>query len=306
MRTGARGRGPGARGAAVIAALAAVAGLAAWGQDQPKRDLLQAMKDELERSRRISLPGLDPPYFIQYTLDQGEIFSVSASLGGLMSRRRDVVREPEILVRVGDYQFDNGNFAGGRFGTRYDLGRFPIEDSYDVLRRFFWLETDSAYKSAVEAVSRKRAALRNITQTDHLNDFAHAAPVQHLRPIPALDIEEDLWSRQVRAYSALFADYPEIKNSSVEFESSAGGFTLVNSEGTAVREPETVSILRVRAMAQAADGMSRARRHHLPWPGPDAHARRQRSGARRPPAGGKRGGAGARAQGRGLQRPRAV
>ena len=47
-----------------------------------------------------------------------------------------------------------------------------------------------------------------------------------------------------------------MKNSSVELESSAGGFTMVNSEGTEVREPETVSFLRIRAIAQAADGMT--------------------------------------------------
>jgi PmbA/TldA metallopeptidase C-terminal domain len=258
---GIRDQGSGIRGRGVAAAIAlfgTLIGLAAWGQDQKTpRDLLQAMKDELGRSRQISLAGLEPPYFIEYLVDQAENFSVSASLGGLISRRRDAIRDPEIIVRVGDYQFDNGNFTGGgRFGSHYNLGRFPIDDSYDVLRRFFWLETDSAYKSAVEAISRKRAALRNITQADHLNDLAHAEPVQHLRPIPHLNINEDVWSRQVRAYSALFADFPEIKNSSVEFESSAGGFTLVNSEGTAVREPETVSILRVRAIAQAADGMT--------------------------------------------------
>ena len=48
----------------------------------------------------------------------------------------------------------------------------------------------------------------------------------------------------MRALSAFFARYPEVKNSSVELESSAGGFTLVNSEGTEVREPESASVLR--------------------------------------------------------------
>ena len=81
-----------------------------------------------------------------------------------MSRRRRTFREPEVHVRVGDYKFDNTNYVGSGFGfgTRYDLGRFPLEDAYSVLRRYLWLETDSAYKSAVEAISRKRAALRNL------------------------------------------------------------------------------------------------------------------------------------------------
>jgi hypothetical protein len=246
------------RAAAILLAAAAVA---AWSQQPaaaPQDNLLRAMHDELERSRHISLPGLEPPYFVQYLLDREEIFTVSASLGGILSQRSEIIRQPQVSVRVGDYQFDNTNYTGSgfNFGSRYDLGRFPLDNTYDVLRRYFWLDTDSAYKSAVEAISRKRAALRNVTQNDRLNDFAHAAPVQHLRPMPHLDLDKDLWTRQVRTLSAVFAKYPEIKSSDVELESAVGGFTMVNSEGTEVREPETANLVRLRAAAQAADGMT--------------------------------------------------
>ncbi len=238
--------------------LAIAAGvLTLFAQTAAPDPLLQAMQDELARARKMSLNSLEAPYFIEYILDQSENFSVSASLGGIVSQRRDRFREPDVRVRVGDYKFDNTNFAGSgfNFGTRYDLGRFPLEDSYPVLRRYFWLRSDSAYKSAVEALSRKRAALRNI-QNEQLNDFAHAEPVRHIRELPRLVIDEDAWVRKVRVLSGIFARYPGVKNSSVELESSAGGITMVNTEGTAVREPETVTFLRVRAQAQAPDGMS--------------------------------------------------
>src|SRR5205814_4216925 len=93
--------------------------------------------------------------------------------------RHDRFRAPEVHVRVGDYKFDNTNYVGSGFGfgSRYDLERFPLENAYPVLRRYLWLETDSAYKSAVEAISRKRAALRNLTQSEQLSDFSHAEPV---------------------------------------------------------------------------------------------------------------------------------
>ena len=86
---------------------------------------------------------------------------------------------------MGDYKFDNTNFAGSGFdfGARYDLERFPLDNSYPVLRRYLWLETDSAYKSAVEAISRKRAAIRNLNQNEQLADFAHAEPVQQHAPL---------------------------------------------------------------------------------------------------------------------------
>ena len=60
----------------------------------------------------------------------------------------------------------------------------------------------------------------------------------------------------MRDLSAIFAEYPDVKNSAVELEASDGGLHLVNSEGTEVREPESVAVLRARALAQAPDGMS--------------------------------------------------
>ena len=111
--------------------------------------LLRAMHDEAQRSAKVTVSKLDAPYFIQYLVDEEDNFTVSASLGGLVSRRREQFRQPEIQVRVGDYKFDNTNFAGFGMGGRGE--GLPLENSYPVLRRYFWLETDSAYKAAVES-----------------------------------------------------------------------------------------------------------------------------------------------------------
>ncbi len=240
--------------AAGLIALAALGILTA--QAPPPDPVFQAMRDEIARARTLSLANLEAPYFIEYAIDEEESFSVSANLGGLLSRRKERFRSPDVHVRVGDYKFDNGNYAGGFGGSRYDLERFPLEDSYPLLRRYFWLMADSAYKSAVEGISRKRAAMRNIQQNEQLNDFAHAEPVKSLRPIKRLVLDEEQWASRVRTLSAIFAHYPDVKNSGVELEASEGGLHLVNSEGTEVRAPESVALLRARAVAQAADGMS--------------------------------------------------
>jgi TldD protein len=220
--------------------------------------VLQAMKDEIDRARKLTISNLEPPYFIQYVIDEDDNFGVTANLGGLLTRRHDRFRSPEVRVRVGDYKFDNGNFAGGGFGfgSRYDLEQFPLENAYPVLRRYLWLETDSAYKGAVEALSRKRAALRNLTQSEQLNDFSHAEPVHLAHDFSKAAIDEDSWAKRARALSAIFVQYPDVKNSGVEVESSVGGYYLVNSEGSEVRQPENVTYLRARASAQAPDGMA--------------------------------------------------
>jgi len=241
-----------------IAALAAIGILGAQAQQQPADPMFQAMRDEIDRARKLAFAGLEAPYFVEFTVDEEESFSVSASLGGLLSQRKDRFRSPDVHIRVGDYKFDNGNYvgSGASFGTRYDLGRFPLEDSYPLLRRYFWLMADSAYKSSVEAISRKRAAMRNMQQGEQIADFAHAEPVKSVRPIKRLAIDEEQWSTRVRTLSALFAQFPEVKNSGVELEVSEGGLHLVNSEGSEIREPESTAVLRARAISQAADGMT--------------------------------------------------
>ncbi|HMC59374.1 MAG TPA: hypothetical protein VKJ01_09305, partial [Candidatus Solibacter sp.] len=203
-----------------LLALSAQAPVPALAQaSSPSGDpVLQAMKDEMDRARKLTISNLEAPYFIQYVIDEDDNFGLTANLGGLLTRRHDKFRSPEVHVRVGDYKFDNTNFAGGGFGlgSRYDLERFPLENAYPVLRRYLWLETDSAYKGAVEAVSRKRAALRNLTQSEQLNDFSHAVPVRLVRDFSKPAMDEDAWAKRARALSAIFVQYPDVKNSSVE------------------------------------------------------------------------------------------
>ena len=217
--------------------------------------LLQAMHDEVDRSVKLKLPDLEQPYFVEYLLDESDSFSVSASLGGLLSRSRDHFRLPEVHVRVGDYKFDNTNFAGGGGGgSRYDLENFPLDNAYPVLRRYLWLETDSVYKGAVEAISRKRAAMRNINQSDQLNDFAHAEPVHLIQPFQKLALDEKTWLGRTRTLSAVFTQYPDVKTSEVELHADNGGYYVVNSEGTEVQVQENVAFLRASVTAQSADG----------------------------------------------------
>ena len=242
-----------------VAAAVLGIGFVAGNAQAPASDpIMRAMRDEIDRSRKLTVPNLENPYFVEYLLDDGESFSVAATLGGLTSRRHERFRNLDARVRVGDYKFDNTNYVGSdfTFGSRYDLERFPLDNSYPVLRRYLWLATDTAYKSAIEAISRKRAALRNLTVSDRLSDFAKAEPVHLIRDFSKLTLNEEAWANRVRMLSALFDRYPEIESSSVEMSAGEGGYYLVNSEGTEIKVPDRTTYLRVRAAAQAPDGMT--------------------------------------------------
>jgi len=219
--------------------------------------ILRAMRDELSRSRGLKVLTLEAPYYIEYAIEDGDSIAITGSLGGLVSLRRDKFRIPEIKVRVGDYQFDNTDYSGSgyHFGTHYDIERFPLENAYPVLRRYLWLATDSAYKTAVEAISRKRAALKNVTINTPLDDFAKTEPLKRVLDTPHLTVDEDTWSSRVRVLSAIFNGYPAVKSSGIEFSAVQTAHYYLNSEGTEVRTPDNAVYLRARADAQAPDGM---------------------------------------------------
>ncbi len=220
--------------------------------------ILRAMKDEMDRSKMLSVANLDVPYYIEYTLDDARNFTVTASLGGLISVSNSRGRLPHTRVRVGDYKFDNTNYVYSDYfsGSRYDPDSLSLDDNYGVLRHSLWLSTDRAFKTAVEAIARKRAALKNITQSQELPDFWKADPVLKILPIQQQTVEQAKWTARVRDLSALFNRYPEVLGSSVQFSALQSTHYLLNSEGTTIRIPDSVYFLQARAAAQASDGMT--------------------------------------------------
>jgi len=218
--------------------------------------ILKAMHDELSRSMTLKLTNLESPYYVEYEVDDLRQYSAVASLGGLVSSSDGRFRLPRVHVRVGNYDFDNTNYVGSgfNFGVRYDI-RLPLDDSYAVLRQSLWLATDQSYKSALEAISRKRAALRNVSVSEKLPDFTKAQPVKLLDPANANPLRLDPWLARTRILSSVFLDYPKLKSSSVEFSSVNGTHYYLNSEASEIRQRSNLGLVRIRAIAQALDGM---------------------------------------------------
>ena len=226
---------------------------------QPPDDaVLRSMQDELERSRKLAIPGLEKPYFIQYSLDDARTFSTSASLGASLGVTDHQFRIPRVRVRVGDPSFDNTNyiFSDLTGGSRFDPEQFPVDDNYAVLRHDWWLATDRAYKGAVEAIARKRAALKNITQPEVIPDLWAAKPMQKLLSPDTKEPDWSGWPERIRSLSGTFSSYPEIISSGVRFNDTRSTYYLVNSEGTTLRRPEPLAHLQVQASAFTPDGMT--------------------------------------------------
>jgi len=218
--------------------------------------IFDAMQAEMKRSATLTLNQLDKPYFVSYAIDEGKSWSASATNGGLVSSNAGKFRIPEVHIRVGDYKFDNTNFAGGGFGgARYNLGAFPLEDDPLVIRQYLWLATDSAYKGSLQQIARKRAALRSVTVNEQLPDLAPAAKFTLLQNYREIAFDNQAWTNRTRKISALFNAFPALRTSLVEYTAVDGLHRFMNSEGTEVRRAENMGSVQIRASGQAADGM---------------------------------------------------
>src|SRR5262245_59751607 len=109
--------------------------------------VMKTMKDELARTmERLRLDTLAPPYFIAYRVSEFTTANAAAQLGSLSRSSEGHGRVLNVELRVGDYAFDNTNFAGGpsamMLGMFGNTSPLPLDDDYQEIRRRIWLTTD--------------------------------------------------------------------------------------------------------------------------------------------------------------------
>lgn len=219
--------------------------------------ILKAMRDELQRSMTLQFNALDKPYYVEYVLEDARRIQISATMDGIINLEKNDIRFPRVLVRVGSPQFDNTDYVGSRNSYSGRSGAvFPLGDDYFALRQAFWLSTDQAYKSALEAISRKRAALKNVSVTEELPDFSPAQQAKMSLDWKTVNLDPQAWAPRIKALSAVFLRYPQLRDSTVEFSMMDGSRRMVSSEGGELRLPEQETELKLQASAQAKDGMS--------------------------------------------------
>ena len=219
--------------------------------------VMRAMCDEMERSMRsLQLAELERPYFLSYRVDERHQVRASGHFGALASSNRNKTRSLSIELRVGGPDLDNSNylptgFEGSPLASSY---RLPLDDDYRELRRQMWTATDSAYKHALETLSKKRAALQNKTreevpdflpaQTPHVSRSALAweAP-----PVAALETT-------VRELGAVFRQMPAVEASWAHAQAGAVRSLYVNSEGSSYTTANASAEVAIAAKTQAPDG----------------------------------------------------
>jgi TldD protein len=218
--------------------------------------LLEALLTELDRSKsRLKMDQVQPPYFIEYRVNDLEEYAADAAFGALRENQHTHIRVLRVIVRIGDYKQDS--FYGPGQGESSIL---PLDNDSIALRHQIWLATDEAYKDAVQALAEKQAELKRFsTDANPVDDFAKSAALIAVDPTVSLKLDETSWKRTLEDVTNLYRQYPDVQSVTASARFSAINEYLVNTEGTVTRCGKTTYFVQLNGSAQAADGMRLSR-----------------------------------------------
>jgi len=237
----------------LLAAL--LAPLAARAED----DLpMRAMKDELARTMaELRLGEMERPYFGAYRMDDADVLSASAVLGGLTASQRERSRRFTVELRLGNNDLDDSNYVGSRTLGREGSGGAwgPLDDDYREIRRQLWRATDTRYKAALESLTGKRAVLQANRRAEAVPDFSRESPQVIAGPWHRTGVTRADLEAMARELSAVFRAHPEIIRSSVKVEARDLHTRFANSEGSSFTRSAPLLQVQVAAETRSGDGL---------------------------------------------------
>lgn len=222
--------------------------------------MFKVMSDEMHRSiSRLELPGHPKPYFVSYSIRDHDTRSVSASFGAITEQAQTHNRTLGCDVRIGTYKQDSSTAMGGQMSLLSslfgDTSSITVDDNYNALRRELWLQTDAAYKSAIERLKATETYLKQNTVEDMPDSLSIEKPVVHLEPTLPFAPDTQKWAQVLRKVSGVFKEFPNIQNSRADLVSVGENRWYLNNEGFKYHTSETGYLTYLSAQTQAADGM---------------------------------------------------
>jgi predicted Zn-dependent protease len=242
---------------AVFTLFLAAGARAAAPQPSP---VLQAMSAELDRSLQKLKTQPVAPYFLSYEMIETHNYFVTGAFGKLTGSNENRHRQLDIDLRVGDYPLDNTREVRGAMPMNPFAGvsniAVPLDNDPDALRGVLWYQTDERYKRAVEQFTRVKTNVQvKVAQEDKSDDFSREAPQQYSEPLTDIQVDKHVWEDKVRRFTAPFAKYADIYQSTAILMASAETRWFVNSEGTRIQTSQPAWHLFVIAYTKADDGM---------------------------------------------------
>jgi hypothetical protein len=166
-------------------------------------------------------------------------------------------------MRVGSPDFDNTNFTPAsrvRSGLTRSYGRasLPVSDDLISLRRAIWLETDAAYKTALERLDRKRSTLTGRQRPSPLPDFSEAPVERTERPVEAIRIKRSDVEEWVRITSAPCREVPGLHTCLAQIGVTNRRVRHLDSDGRSATWGETFVSWSVEIATRSGEGWTQS------------------------------------------------
>ncbi|MBS1904515.1 MAG: hypothetical protein JSS75_12480 [Bacteroidetes bacterium] len=233
-----------------------------------KDNLLQILRQELDRENAVLSKQPVAPYFISYNLGEDQQVSMTASFGSLLSSTENKNRTILIDLRVGDYALDNthqirgggGIFGGGGFAAA-NSRQAPIENDPEAMKVSLWRETDAAYKAAKERLEQvKTNKTVKVEEEDTSADFSRPVGDPAKLYEPPVDMSDYFknraeWEQRLRQFSGVFKGQPNIYEAKAVLTASIVRKYFVSTEGAEMASNQIYCRLMILAMTKADDGM---------------------------------------------------
>jgi TldD protein len=206
-------------------------------------DLIRILKEELDREVH-ELSGQNPaPYYIEYRVDEIHSHNLRASFGSLVGQNNLNSRLLTVMVRVGDYSFDNTHNLQGNFSMSEQMEVYgtnlPVENDPDAIKQVIWRITDQAYKNA----SGRYTSLKNMPLSDNpgksVPDFSKEEPGVYFDPPFSeneLQFDESEWIQRLKDYTSLLSEDSLIFHNEAILNSYMQREYLLTSEGTCIAQ----------------------------------------------------------------------
>ena len=132
----------------------------------------------------------------------------------------------------------------------------PVEDAANAIRRVAWLETDRAYRSAVERLIQIKTNQQvKVAPEDDSADFSEEPPSVFSEAPAKTRFDAGEWAPRLRKLSADFDNYSGVLKSSVTLMVLRETKYFVSTEGSNIEQGRTSAQIMLMAQGRASDGM---------------------------------------------------
>lgn len=223
------------------------------------QELIPIVKKEVERNKQeLKIDKLQRPFYIRYIIIDNKSLNLSASLGSIVNSGDYTDRYGMPTLLVGNYEQNNLNYIDPNIYYRVNSypQRLSLENDEANISNTIWSALDKQYKTAAEVYETKHGikSQQQKLEDDKVADYTSNTPVKMKIDPTSVKYDKAYWEDYIKKGSAVFAKYPDIIRSGINFTLSDLILNYYDTEGSEYSIPSPYYKVHITAGALCSDG----------------------------------------------------